>query len=347
MNKRPKLDHVKWVKSKGRVYAYFNTGQKKASGAVIYKRLPVYPSDGFYASYAAFLGGRTKRVADNTYTVAQMADDYLASNEYARKAEGTRKLYRIQLTKVTQHLGKFPVTDLQAKDIRSVLVNEDWGAATQNAFVAVVGAIFRWGRRWDKTKLTPTQGIDKEKTGEHDAWPKSILKAALEAEDDRIRLAAHLLYYTGQRIGDVCEMLWNNIEDDDIHVVQQKTGADLWIPLHRNLRAELARTPKKALTILSGAEGGRPSVWVLRKELQAFTRALGVETVPHGLRKNAVIALLEAGCTVPEVCAITGQTHEMAEHYAKQVNKRMLGKAAMLKFEGRPKTGTGNRGENQ
>lgn len=345
MNKPPKLDHVKWVKSKGKIYPYFNTGQKKASGAVIYKRLPAYPSEGFYASYAAFLGGRTKRVANDTYTVAQLTEDYLSSNEYARKAEGTRKLYRIQLTKVTQYLGKFPATDLHTRDIRSVLLNEDWGAATQNAFVAVVGAIFRWGRRWDKTTLTPTQGIDKEATGEHLPWPKPILQAALEAEDDRIRLAAHLLYYTGQRIGDVCAMQWGNIEGTDIHVVQQKTGTELWIPLHRELRDELARTPKKALTILSGKEGGRPSQWQLRKDLQAFTQALGTKTVPHGLRKNAVIALLEESCTVPEVSAITGQTHEMVEYYAKRVNKRKLGKAAMLKFEGRPKSGTGKPGK--
>lgn len=50
-------------------------------------------------------------------------------------------------------------------------------------------------------------------------------------------------------------------------------------------------------------------------------------------RKNAVIALLEAGCTIAEVAAITGQTHHVVEHYAAQVNRRRLGKSAILKFE--------------
>lgn len=343
--KRPELPHVKWVKAKGNLYAYFNTGQKTVAGKPVYKRLPDYPSEGFYSSYSSFCGGRTKRIEAVVYTVANMADDYLVSAEFARKADGTRKLYRIQLTKVTEHLGKYPVNDLQTKDIRRILLNEKWGAGTQNAFVAVIGTIYRWGRRWDKTTLAPTQGIDKEKMGEHEPWPHAILRAALEAEDDRIRLAVHLLYYTGQRIGDVCAMQWNNIEDHDIHVIQQKTGTELWIPLHRELRTELARTPKKALTILTGKDGGRPSQWALRKDLQAFTRTLGTETVPHGLRKNAVIALLEESCTVPEVSAITGQTHEMVEYYAKRVNKRKLGKAAMLKFEGRPKSGTSKPGK--
>lgn len=75
------------------------------------------------------------------------------------------------------------------------------------------------------------------------------------------------------------------------------------------------------------------SVSGLRRVLQDFTATLDAKTVPHGLRKNAVNALLEVGCTVPEVAAITGQTHQIVEHYAKRVDRRKLGKAAILKFE--------------
>jgi len=53
----------------------------------------------------------------------------------------------------------------------------------------------------------------------------------------------------------------------------------------------------------------------------------------HGLRKSAVVFLLEAGCTDAQVCAITGQSREMVEHYAKQVNQRRLAAAAILKWE--------------
>ncbi len=51
------------------------------------------------------------------------------------------------------------------------------------------------------------------------------------------------------------------------------------------------------------------------------------------LATNAVNALLEAGCTIAEVSAITGQTHQVVEHYAAKVNRRKLGKAAIVKFE--------------
>ena len=55
---------------------------------------------------------------------------------------------------------------------------------------------------------------------------------------------------------------------------------------------------------------------------------------PHGLRKNAVIALLEAGATVHEVSAITGQTPQMVEHYAREVNQEVLADSAMAKWGG-------------
>lgn len=65
-----------------------------------------------------------------------------------------------------------------------------------------------------------------------------------------------------------------------------------------------------------------------------------VKAVPHGLRKNAVIALLEAGCTVAEVAAITGQSYAVVEHYAARVNTERLGSAAILKLDARRRNGT-------
>lgn len=55
--------------------------------------------------------------------------------------------------------------------------------------------------------------------------------------------------------------------------------------------------------------------------------------VPHGLRKNAVNSLLLAGCSIAEVAAITGQTYQIVEHYAAQINRRKLAGGAIVKFD--------------
>ena len=53
----------------------------------------------------------------------------------------------------------------------------------------------------------------------------------------------------------------------------------------------------------------------------------------HGPRKSAVVFLIEASCSPAEVAPITGQTMQMVEHYAKQVNQKKLARAAILKWE--------------
>ena len=58
----------------------------------------------------------------------------------------------------------------------------------------------------------------------------------------------------------------------------------------------------------------------------------------HGLRKSAVVMLLEAGCTDAEVSAITGQSRKMVEHYAQQVNRRRLAASGILKWENTKRT---------
>lgn len=329
--KLPSLPHVKYVRTKGKVYAYFNTGKVNAKGVPIYRRLP-HPSDvGFFDSYAAMKATRTKALQVEV-TVENLIRKY-RQEEMPKLSQGTRDTYSFSLDKISEAFGQFPLRDVTGQRVRTVLAASPWGASTRNLFLAVLSNLYRMARRDGLTDLEPTKDIDHAKTDEHQPWPEAVLSAALVAEDSRVRLAVHLLYYTGQRIGDVCRMRWSDITNGFLSVTQQKTGKSLEIPLHRELQAELAKTPRKGLTILTRNDGRPLSTVTLRLNLQDFTAGLGVKTVPHGLRKNAVNALLEHGATVPEVAAITGQTYDIVERYAARVNRRKLGEAAILKFE--------------
>lgn len=333
MAKLPRLDHVKYVRSKGRVYAYFNTG-RKVGGKAVYARLPDPSAPRFYESYAAMVAGRNRGAA-REYLVKHLIDDYSRSVDFRRKSPSTQRNYHLQLGKVEDRLGRFPVERLQASAIRTVLDGEGWGGATCNLFVAVIGAAYAWGRREGKTELDPTRDIGRRETGQHEPWPEPVLEAALTTDNDRTRLAVHLLYYTGQRLGDVCAMRWNDIRGGVLTITQQKTGKQVSFPVHSALRAELDATPRRGMTILTGPGGRRISDVTIRQALVTFTEGYGARHVPHGLRKNAVNALLECGCTIAEVAAITGQSFGVVEHYAARVNTARLGRAAMLKFEAR------------
>lgn len=337
MAKLPKIQHVKYVRAKGKVYAYFNTG-KKADGKTIYAPLPHPGAVGFYDSYASMLAARQRRV-NPTYTIAALAHDYEVSKEYASKAAATRHVYRLTINKIVRYLGDFPVNDLGREDVSLVLEAKITGPGAYNLFVAVLGALYRFGRRSGKTTLNPTSDIVKMETGEHKAWPEALVEEGLRARQDRIRLAIHLLYFTGQRIGDVLKMRWSDIKGETIHVTQQKTGKRLVIPIAKELREELAAIPKVGMTILAQENGKPIRDQAIRDEIKAFGKDHGHSVVPHGLRKNAVISLLEAGCTVAETAAITGQTYQLVEYYARQVDQARLGSAAILKLENKRGTG--------
>lgn len=339
MAKLPDLKHVKYVwphgKGSGKVYAYFNTGKRKANGQVLYVRLPDPASPGFYPSYGAFVAGRTKRAAV-VYTIKQMADEFEASPEFAAKAKGTRQLYTIMLRQIVRELGKAPVNGITREDVRIPLEAMRQTPGAYNMFRAVLGALYAWGREMEKTELEPVKSIRKMAVGEHEPWPEEILEAGLVSTNDRIRLVVHLLYFTGQRIGDVLKIKWTDIRKGFLVIVPQKTSKHrkvLRVKLHQELVAELAKTPRKGLTIVTTQDGTPASDSLIRRDLKEFTAALGHETVPHGLRKNAVNALLEAGCSAAEVSSFTGQTMAIIEHYAARMNVQTLSESAVLKFE--------------
>lgn len=336
----PKLEHVRWVRSKGKLYAYFNSGKLNAKGRAVYLPMPPFGTVGFYDSYTSLKGARTKREA-SIYSVADLVDAYEGSANFRDLARRSQDVYRTTLKKITSLLGKFPANDLTSSDVQFVLDNEMEGSGAHNMFLSVIGSLYAWGRSprgGRRTDARPTEGIAKRKGKEHQPWPDHVVEAALKSTDDEVRLAVHLLYFTGQRIGDVLNMRWSDIRDDMIEVVQQKTKKTVWVPFLDELRDELEKTPKRGLTIIANAIGQRRGDDKVREILQAFTRSLGVETVPHGLRKNAVNALLEAACTVAETSSITGQSYKMVEHYAKQINQRRMAKAAIIKLENKRAT---------
>ena len=139
-------------------------------------------------------------------------------------------------------------------------------------------------------------------------------------------------------------MKWTDIAADEVCLIQEKTGVEVWVPLHPDLQAELARTERRGETILAAAllrSDGLPnrtaSKPLSKAALEQYWRRFDLSGVDkhntlHGLRKNATINLLEAGCTNSQVKAITGHsTDQMVNLYAAKVNQRHQAREALDK----------------
>jgi integrase len=332
MPRKTAMPHVKTVRSKGRTYHYFDTGRRNANGAKVYAKLPPKDSPSFGATYAVMVGHRNRGAAgDPALIVPKLIDLFEKSPRFRKYAAGTQRVYRIYLDVFRDQFATAPAGEVARKDIR-VLINkraETPGAA--NLLLATIAALYRWARDEELLQNDPCKGIAEFETGSHEPWADDLLQEALASDDDRVRLSTHVLYYTALRIEDAANLRWGDIRDGAVHVVPQKTKKSrpegLVIPVHRSLDAELDRHPKTMGTILErGAQ-------TIRKALQEFAAERGHEIVPHGLRKNAVNALLEAGCSVPQAAAISGQTMQLVEYYARRRDQAKLGSAAILLWE--------------
>jgi integrase len=155
-----------------------------------------------------------------------------------------------------------------------------------------------------------------------------------------------LALYTGQRQSDLLRMTWSDVDEGAIQVVQEdgsegqkKTRKKVWVPIHKELKAELERVERRSIRILTGNRGRPFTIESFKTAWQRQHACIELVTgachglVMHGLRKSAVCFLLEAGCSEEEVEAITRQSREMIRHYALELKRKKLARRAISKWE--------------
>jgi integrase len=279
-------------------------------------------------------------VAFGPGTVGLVIEKYLISDDYKKKAPGTQQVYRVALDKLKEICGRALIADLQERYIRQI---RQRFTATSKADLAVMLVRMLWVFAKEVLAMdigeNPAAGVQKlhHRGWSHKPWPDSVIEK-FEAEAQprpNAQLALILLHYTGQRASDVVRMRWNDYDGEGITVRQLKTGTPLWVPCHAQLKAAIERTERKSEFILTTRYGKGYSAHGLCQMIRVATAQIGAaECSAHGLRCNAAVALIEAGCEVPQVMAILGhKTFRLALQYANARNQKKLAKQAMAKWE--------------
>lgn len=331
-----KLPYLRKKSAKGRDYYYFDAG-KGDDGRRLLTSLPDIRDPRFGDCYARAKAERTRaKNRQGVLTLDGLIRSYEKSPEFRNLSEASKTSYSRYLGRASQLLRSrsgesAPVKQIDRGDIVAVRdkLSDTPGAANQT--MAALGALYAWAIDNEKVRDNPTEKIKRFKARPHDPWPEPLLEEALA--DPQVGMPVALLYFTGQRIDDVVSMTWANIKGDHMLVNQQKKDTQIRVAILPELADRLNRLEKPATTILTNANRRPWTQGGLRQKLQAWAKERGHHIVPHGLRKNAVISLLEAGCTVAEVQGITDQTLQLIQHYAQKVNKLHLGRAAVVKLD--------------
>lgn len=327
--------YVVQVRNKtGRPYLYFQKGRGTArSGARV--RLPDDPtSPEFWEAYARLV--QLRAPPRNPNQMRELIAAWQASPQWAGMSIKTKALWMGLSRLIVEHWGELEVGGIEPKHV-AMLRDEYAGTpAKANNLLRCLGSAISWGIERGYRKDNPVSHVRQFPAGDGYApWPWEVIEAARTALRPDLWHTVALALYTGQRLADVLAMLWSAISRNGISVRQEKTGKLLLIPLHRDLAAVLEDVPRHAVSVLTNTDrrpwtmNGFQATW--RRNKPAEVRDLGL--VFHGLRKSAVVTLLEAGCSDAEVAAVTGQSRTMVEHYARMVNQERLARAAILKWE--------------
>jgi integrase len=332
------------VTARGREYFYYQPrrGSREPGPRIRIPGLP-YNIDGTpnHAWWAAYREcSQQKEAAPRAGSFSALKLAYISSPEWKNLGERTKDNWRRDLERIERAWGELSVKGLEPKHVLALRDQFAPTPAAANNLIKCLSALMSWSipRGWRTSN--PCAHIKKLKIGDGYApWDWEDIEHFKAHAPLHLWQAAALALYTGQRLGDVLEMRWSEIRENMIAVKQNKTGKPLWIPMHRDLEPIVAALPRSSLTLLTNTRGlpwtasGFKSSWGKALNEPKMVSLTEKELVFHGLRKSAVVFLLEAGCTDAEVAAITGQSRQMVEHYAREVNQKKLAMSAIDKWE--------------
>jgi integrase len=340
MGRPPKFVHG-YVDRHGKPRFYFRrAGFKKVP-------LPGLPwSPEFMAAYERALAGQPVQLGSARVkpgTMRALAVSYFQSVDFRSMKASTQGVYRNIIDRFCREHGDKRAALLGRDHVVRLMAARADKPDSANGLRKVLRAMMKHAIETGLRADDPTRDVKaiRVRSDGFHSWTEAEIEQfkARHPIGSRARLALALLLYTGQRRSDVVGMGRQHIRDGSLYVRQQKTGAELMIPIHADLQAIISETTGMTFLV---TELGKPFTaagfgnWFREQCDMANLRHCSA----HGLRKAAARRLAEAGCTEHEIAAITGHAslREIAR-YTKAADQKRLAAAAMGKVK--PRTSSG------
>ncbi len=336
---RAELPSGTWcIRVKGKVYCYNQPGRgSKNPGERV--RVPYTPDDPKFWQWHQEKG---LWGIQESGTLGDAVEQWLASPTYKKKAEETRRAYLRFADLMIDRWDARPIDSITREDMLEWRREMEDRAPTANHAMKVARTFWKWAIGATLAQNSPAKGVEDFDTDpeQADPWPDWAVQLAAEKGRWEIRAFVALALYTGQRTADVVKMSLRDIVNGEIRVLEQKKkGKELWIPLHPRLAPIISEARERGSIYIICKANGKPQTapnfraLFYREVRMGDLRQIGEAGLsPHGLRALAVNTLLEAGCAAAEVAGITDQSLGVIERYSRQRNQRKLARRAMDKW---------------
>lgn len=243
--------------------------------------------------------------------------DYTLSRDFEKLATSTQAEYRRMLTKAEVKFGGMPLAALEDPRVRADFmrwreqVARDSGDREADNRLSVVSAMLTWARENGQVHSNHVAGFKRLHSVDRSEmiWLPEHVHAFMAAAPVEMQRALILALHTGQRQGDLLRLAWGNYDGNQVAIRQGKTGRRVEIPCTKALRRMLDKLDRKAAVVLTTKTGQPWKPRYFKASWEAATKAAGIEGLHfHDLRGSAITMLAEAGCTVPQIAAITGHS---------------------------------------
>jgi integrase len=314
---------------------------------------PLQPSDpGFHVAYTKAHETRKRPVPGALFSLIAA---YKASSDFPEN-EKTASDYRRYLKRIEDEFGTMPLAAVQ--DIRARGKFKAWRdtmadrpRAADYAWSVLLRVLsFAKDRGMIAVNVCERGGRLYEADRAEVIWLADHIRKFCAVASEPLQFALLLALWTGQRQADLIGLTWMQYDGNKIRLAQRKSRGKkrVVIPVGATLKTALdARRPEKAEgAILRNTFG---EAWTTDGFKTSWGKALdraglaGEDLHFHDLRGTAVTRLALAGCTVPEIAAITGHSLQDVErilqaHYlGGQIE---LAEQAILKLDAKYGEGT-------
>jgi integrase len=269
-------------------------------------------------------------------TVSAAIAAYYLDASFLALAEGSRKMRRAILERFRAAHGDKRLALMQQHNVAAMLgtmkpfASRNWLKTLRGLMQFAIAAELRFD--------DPTAAIKpaKARSGTIHTWTEREIEQfeARHPIGTRPRLAMALMLYTGQRRSDAVRMGPQHVRAGVLAVRQQKTGRHLEIPVHPQLAAIIDASPSGHLTFLTAA-GGKPfSTAGFGNVFRQWCDEAGLpQCSSHGLRKAQCRRLAEAGCSAPQIAAISGHMSlREVQRYIEAADQARLARSAMARI---------------
>jgi integrase len=293
-------------------------------------------------------------------TLRQVAEGWLATKR-PETAAGTQDFYTLSVKKLLNALAQkadLPVAEITRADlIRYRNSMSGLSGRTTNQHLKVVRMIFKLAGKDGLIADDPAEFVDPVKVRADGKSKRPFrmeqLRALLDVADPEWKSMIYFGLYTGQRLGDVARLTWENLDlpNSVIRLTTQKTGKSLIIPLAEPLARHVESLPcaddphtplhPRAFGFMEthGRTGGLSNQFAdllaqagLRKKPSHSKGTGGKQELSalsfHSLRHTATTLLHEAGVPAAVAQALIGHDSEAIHQIYIGVGLEALKKAA-------------------